>query len=76
LGTLLALDHEIVGEKLGRRKHGRPRILSRHQDNAVTEMLDKNRVALEAEFLGQPDRLALSVPEKLGCFHLLSSLYL
>ena len=37
LGTLLALDHEIVGEKLGRRKHGRPRILSRHQDDAVAE---------------------------------------
>ena len=75
LGTLLALDHEIVGEKLGRRKHGRPRILSRHQDDAVAEMLDKNRVTLEAELLGQPDRLALAVPEKLGCFHLFSSLY-
>src|SRR3989338_2342108 len=41
----------------------------RDQNDGLALFADENLVALKAEFLGQPHRLAVALLEYLGCFH-------
>lgn len=67
---MLTLCHEVLAEQFGRGEHGSPGILPRHQDHAIPKMLDKDRIALKPELLGQAHGLTLAILEKLCRFHL------
>jgi hypothetical protein len=50
----------------------RPRLLPRDEDDGVAQPTYKNRLSPEPEFFGKPDRLTLTITEKLSLFHAIS----